>query len=197
MRTSRENSLIGAIFPTNCTLHAHARPQQAFPASHPNPHPRSPPLPLSLGRVDWRKSANKRYTGGEDQWAPAGEGGDQYPYAEEDYGYPSAPPPPPPPAGGGQRDWDGDAGVPAGGRIGSSKSKARRRGKRRGRSGGGGSGDGGSRTGDDGFDEVSLGVKGTGGHGPLGVSSIERWSSGPRCWRRGILRYDSVAVHAC
>eukprot|EP00903_Cladosiphon_okamuranus_P011102 g10478.t1 len=92
------------------------------------------------------------YTGGEDQWAPAGDGGDQYPYAEESYGYPSSPPPPPPP-GGGQRDWDVDAGVPASGRMSSSKSKARRRGKRRGRSGGGGSRGGGGRAGDDRFDE--------------------------------------------
>eukprot|EP00752_Nemacystus_decipiens_P009363 g8367.t1 len=53
----------------------------------------------------------------------------------------------------GQRDWDEDVGMPAEGRISSSKSKARRRGKRRGRSDGLGSGGGGSRAGDDGFDE--------------------------------------------
>lgn len=127
------------------------------PASHPN---RIIFCRLSsLCRLDGQNPSKKRYTGGDDQWAPAGEGGDQYPYAEEDaYGYPSAPPPPPPP-GGRQRDWDGDEGVPAGGRISSSKSKARRRGKRRGRPGGGGGGGGGSRAGDGGFDEASSAVK--------------------------------------
>eukprot|EP00752_Nemacystus_decipiens_P009358 g8362.t1 len=99
------------------------------------------------------------YTGGEDEWAPAGDGGDQYSYAEEDtYGYPSAPRPPPPLPrtgwGTGARDWDRYAGVPAGGRINSSKSKARQRRKGRERSDGGGGGGVEKRAGDDGFDEV-------------------------------------------
>lgn len=94
-----------------------------------------------------------RYPGDEpaaqDQWAPAGDdGGEQYPYPDEGaYGY--APPVPHvPPGGEGQQDWEETAGVASGGRISSSKSRARRRGKKRGRSGGGGS------RGDDGFDEV-------------------------------------------
>ncbi|CAM9440151.1 unnamed protein product, partial [Scytosiphon promiscuus] len=69
----------------------------------------------------------------QDQWAPAGDGaGEQYPYAEEGaYGYaPSAPPPLPP--GEGQQEWEENVGVASGGRISSSRSRARRRGKKRG-----------------------------------------------------------------
>eukprot|EP00752_Nemacystus_decipiens_P016880 g15112.t1 len=55
-----------------------------------------------------------------------------------------------------RRDWDGDAVVPAGGRISSGKSKARQRRKGRERSGGGGGGAAENRAGDDGFDESTI-----------------------------------------